>query len=60
MADESELIAEWAAPSSYWQASCDFEFGGVKVKAGDVVPVHRSPWNRLLDYGQMYVILGHA
>lgn len=36
-------------------ASIDFEFGGVKVRRGEPVPVHRKPWSALLAYGGMYV-----
>ena len=32
-----------------YRAKIDFEFGGVKVKAGDIVPCHRDPWSILLD-----------
>lgn len=41
--------------SDFYRAKIDFEFGGVKVKAGDVVPCHRDPWSILLGYGGMYV-----
>lgn len=41
--------------SDFYRAKIDFEFGGVKVKAGDIVPCHRDPWSILLGYGGMYV-----
>ena len=41
--------------SDFYRAKIDFEFGGVKVRAGDVVPCHRAPWSSLLAFGGMYV-----
>ena len=38
-----------------YRAKIDFELGGVKGKAGDIVPCHRDPWSILLGYGGMYV-----
>lgn len=40
---------------SYFRAVVDFNFGGVQVKKGDIVPCHRKPWSALLDFGRMYV-----
>ena len=38
-----------------YRARIDFEFGGVKVKAGDEVPCHLPPWSVLLNYGNRYL-----
>ncbi len=40
---------------SYYRAVIDFNFGGVQVKKGDIVPCHRKPWASLLNQGAMYV-----
>lgn len=36
----------------YYRARIDFEFGGIKVRAGQPVPCHRAPWDVLLNYGE--------
>jgi hypothetical protein len=40
---------------SFYRARIDFDFGGVKVLAGAVVPCHRPPWSALLNYGARFV-----
>lgn len=43
------------ADPMYYRAKIAFEFGGVKVRVGQPVPVHRAPWSTLLSFGGMYV-----
>jgi hypothetical protein len=40
---------------SYYRARIDFDFGGVKVRTGEIVPCHRPPWSCLLSQGQRFV-----